>query len=385
MEVIKLNKRINVYIMYIIVFLQGFVFYGPIATIYRQNRGLSLSSMFLIESISWILMILFEIPWGWFADRFGYKKTLIISNFTFFISKIVFYKAYSFPMFFLERVLLSLSLAGISGCDIALLYSSIEENESEKVFGRYNAIATAGFLIASFISTALIKISLDSTAFWTIIPYGIAVVFTFFIKDVEIYKEEKPILRESISRVIKNKEIIFLVISASLINEVVQAVSVFLNQKQYIRCGIPLAAFGILTAFMQIVRLSSAKVHKFTDKLGRNKIIGTLYMIITVSCIILILTRNAGLSIIAVALICASSAIVSPIIAFLENKNIKTKDRATILSLYAMCGDLVAAGANIVVGKTADVSLNMAFITCILLSFMAFILFLVYKKNVSMF
>ena len=96
--------------MYIIVFLQGFVFYGPIATIYRQNRGLSMSSIFLIESISWVLMIIFEIPWGWFSDKFGYKKTLVISNFLFFISKIIFYKAYSFEMFFLERVLLSLSM-----------------------------------------------------------------------------------------------------------------------------------------------------------------------------------------------------------------------------------------------------------------------------------
>ncbi|WP_258880991.1 MFS transporter [Clostridium tagluense] len=75
-----------------------------------------------LESISWILMIIFEVPWGWFADKFGYKKTLVISNFIFFISKIVFYKANSFGMFFLERVLLSVSLAGISGCDIALLH-----------------------------------------------------------------------------------------------------------------------------------------------------------------------------------------------------------------------------------------------------------------------
>lgn len=84
-------------------------------------------------------MIIFEIPWGWFADKFGYKKTLLISNFLFFISKIVFYKANSFEMFFLERVLLSASLAGISGCDIALLYSSVKQEESEKIFGRYSA------------------------------------------------------------------------------------------------------------------------------------------------------------------------------------------------------------------------------------------------------
>ena len=142
-----MNKKVNVYLMCIIVFLQGFVFYGPVATLYRQNRNLSLSDMFLIESISWILMI-------------------------------VFYKADSFGMFFLERVLLAVSLAGISGCDIALIYSSVKEEESEKVFGIYNAFSTSGYLIASIMFSIIIKQSMDSTAFWTIIPYAIAAILT---------------------------------------------------------------------------------------------------------------------------------------------------------------------------------------------------------------
>ena len=90
---VKLNNKRNIYLMYIIVFLQGFVFYGPIATVFRENRGVSIYQIFLIESISMILIMLFEVPWGIFADKFGYKKTLVISNFIFFISKIVFFKA----------------------------------------------------------------------------------------------------------------------------------------------------------------------------------------------------------------------------------------------------------------------------------------------------
>lgn len=62
--------------MYVIIFLQGLVFYAPVATLYRQDRGLSISEIFLIESVSWILMIILEVPWGWFSDRFGYKKNI---------------------------------------------------------------------------------------------------------------------------------------------------------------------------------------------------------------------------------------------------------------------------------------------------------------------
>lgn len=370
--------------MYSIVFLQGFVFYGPIATLYRQNRNLSLSNIFLIESIAWILMIVFEIPWGWFADRFGYKKTLIISNLIFFLSKIVFYKAYSFEMFFLERVLISIALAGISGCDIALIYSSVKEEESEKVFGRYSAFSTSGYLIASVISSILIKESMDSAAFWTIIPYAMAGILTLFIKDVNVQRTEKPKFKNSLFMALKNKSIIILVISSSLINEVVQAVGVFLNQSQYLRSGIDIKYFGILAAIMQIVRLSSIKAYKLSSKLGKNRSIQILYIIIAIGCSLLAFTTNASLTICSIIVICGSAAIISPMILDIENKSIKIEDRATILSVFAMFGDLTGAGANVIIGKTTDVSTSVAFMTCFSICVCAYILFLVYKKRVRL-
>lgn len=105
-----MNRNRNFCLMCMISFLQGLVFYAPIDTLYRQSRGLSLSNMFLIESIFMILMIGMEILWGHFADRFGYKITLIIGNLLFFISKIVFYRSYGFGLFLLERIFLALSV-----------------------------------------------------------------------------------------------------------------------------------------------------------------------------------------------------------------------------------------------------------------------------------
>ena len=41
----------NLILMYCIAFLQGMVFYGPIATLYRQAQGLSVFDITLIESL----------------------------------------------------------------------------------------------------------------------------------------------------------------------------------------------------------------------------------------------------------------------------------------------------------------------------------------------
>ena len=106
-------------------------------------------------------------------------------------------------------------------------------------------------------------------------------------------------------------------------------------------------------------------------------------MIITVCCTILILTSSASLTIISIIVICGSAAIISPIVLDIENRNIRTASRATLLSVFAMFGDLTAAGANIIIGKTADISTSSAFITCVIMCICAYILLLVYKKNIK--
>ena len=81
----------NLRCMYAIALLQGMVFYGPVATLYREAQGVSISQITLIESISLALCILLEVPWGILADRLGYKRTMIGCCFLYFLSKIVFW------------------------------------------------------------------------------------------------------------------------------------------------------------------------------------------------------------------------------------------------------------------------------------------------------
>ena len=89
----------NLWIMYAIALLQGMVFYGPIATLYRQAHGLTIFQITLIESISLALLILLEIPWGIIADKIGCRHTIIFCSALYLISKIIFWKADGFAGF----------------------------------------------------------------------------------------------------------------------------------------------------------------------------------------------------------------------------------------------------------------------------------------------
>ena len=96
-----MNRKIGIPLLCATAFLQGMVFYGPIATLYRQARGVSVFQITLIESISLACLIALEIPWGYVADRIGYRRTLAACNVLYFLSKIVFWRAEGFGGFLL--------------------------------------------------------------------------------------------------------------------------------------------------------------------------------------------------------------------------------------------------------------------------------------------
>ena len=82
-----MQKR-NIRLCYAIAFLQGLVFYAPVATLYRQANGVGVFQITVIESISLAASLAMELPWGWIADRIGYRNTLVICHFLYFISKV---------------------------------------------------------------------------------------------------------------------------------------------------------------------------------------------------------------------------------------------------------------------------------------------------------
>lgn len=370
----------NIYIMNLVTFLQGLVFYGPVATLYRQSRGLNINQIFMLESIIVVLMLIFEIPWGYFADRFGYKITLNISFFIFFLSKIVFFEAHNFLMFLLEAVMISLSISGITGCDSAIIYSSLDGQDSAMVFSHYIAWGNAGLLAASILSTFMIKISLSSTAFMTIFPYGAAYILSLFLVDTR-EKDEKQSFKRSFRNVLKNKNIFLFIISISLVSESTHSLCVFLNQPQYVKSGIPVIYFGLLTALMQVLCILSAKSYKFSEKFGERKMIISLFAVAALASFLLAFTSSPVITIILIALIETSFALCQPLSSKIQNEAIETADRATLLSVYAMVSDITAAISNLPVGKAAETSLEHGLILCGTFCLAAAILAFIYFKR----
>lgn len=373
----------NKYILYAISFLQGLVFYGAFSVVFRESRGLELSHIFLLESIFVLLMLIFEVPWGIIGDRIGYKKTLVISYGLFLLSKIVFYYSYCFLGFLMESVIAALAISGISGCDSALLYSSIDESQSDRVFGIYGAMATAGFLISSLISGILVKISIDLLAFATIIPYTIIFFLSMTLKDYKgkdniKNKVNKHSILETLKLAVTNKRIVVFVIAIAVLSETTHIICIFFNQPLYIRSGINFKWFGILTAIMQIVSFIVIKAHKIKKKVGEKKLLNIAFVLVILCNFILIFSKISFVTVGLIFIIEGAFAITQPITETIKNESVVTSSRATMLSAYAMIGNVVASIINIIISIASRISLTLALIFCLCINIIALFLIKLY-------
>lgn len=367
--------RKNIIIMYTISLLQGMVFYASISTLYRQANGITLLQMGIIESIFSFLTIVLEVPWGILCDQVGYKKTLITCNGIYLLSKIVFYQAHSFFSFLLERVLLAIVISGLSGCDTALLYESIDERESTKVFGIYNSCGTLGLLLASLIFSLCIKDDISKTALWTIPPYVIAFFLTFLLRDVKKQERERSISIKDITSICREKKSLLLfILAVSLFNETVHTLGTFYNQLQYDRVGISMEWFGIIYTLITICTLSSAMVGKIVRYINEEKLISVLYIVALIPCILLYFTTSPILSILCIAVLQVSEAFFYPLTNTILNDSI-TSNRATILSCYSLLMNCNGMLTNVVFGKTADINLLVAIAMGIVFLLVGFMLY----------
>lgn len=354
----------NLFFMYAISFFQGMVFYSSIATLYRQAAGISVFQITLIESISLVLSLVFEIPWGILADRIGYRRTIIVCNILFFISKIIFWKAQNFADFLLERVLLAITVSGLSGVDTSILYLSCSEDDSQRTFGIYEGLGTAGLLSAAAIYMVFVEENYRVAGFLTVISYGIAVILSFGLKEVKAAQKDKrssfghafTVLKETLF----NRRLLFLIAGIALLREVNQTITVFFNQLQYTKAGMSVRLISGVYILMTLSGLVSVFSARLTKKL-KPRFFGTiLFIVCGFSCLMLAFTTNPFISVFGVLLIRVCFSLLSPLGAELQNKVITTSDRATALSMSTMIMDLLAVFTNLVFGKLVDFDLSTA-------------------------
>ena len=370
-------QKKNIPLLCAITFLQGMVFYASIATLYREAAGLSMLEIGMIEAVNLALGMALEVPWGWLADRIGYRRTMIVCNVLFLATKVIFWQAEGLAGFLAERVLLAVVLSGLSGVDSSMLYLSAPPEKNQKNEGWYQAVGEVGVLLSGLLYTVFLSGQYRAAALWTMIAYGLAAVLTFFLAEVK--PEEECRQKRSILALAKEHfripGMITLVLCCGLAAETMHCVMVFFNQKQYVRCGMSDWMIGAAFLVMTLAGLCGPLSHGLTKRLGRKRT-GLGLLLTAVLCMsVLAVTGSGLLSVMLITVVSAASALFSPLAGSMENEMIRTTDRATAMSLNAIICSSLAVPTELGLNGMADVSIPGTMILCAVLCVAAAVLY----------
>ncbi|HBD96323.1 MAG: hypothetical protein A2015_15480 [Spirochaetes bacterium GWF1_31_7] len=147
----RINK--NIVLLYIFSFFKNFLIFGAVSVpFYLHKAGLDYKGMFILEAVFSIGMVVFEIPTGIIADKFGRKISLLLGTLVFGGSFFIFGFVPVFHILIVAQIICALGMTMLSGADRALLYEVIQKSKasdkSGRIMARYDAFGTAGMLVA---------------------------------------------------------------------------------------------------------------------------------------------------------------------------------------------------------------------------------------------
>jgi MFS family permease len=179
--------RDNLLKVYVYVFFQYFLVIIPVIVPYWQTKGLSLQDIFLLQGIFGAALLIFDVPAGYLGDYLGRKKIMVLGSI---VSALAFQMLWfdnTFWGFAIYEMILGLGLSLQSGCDVAILYGSLErlgaKGRPASYLGRRLTALTIGEGIASLIGGFLASFSLDWPAYANAVTAWLPVVIAMTLYE----------------------------------------------------------------------------------------------------------------------------------------------------------------------------------------------------------
>lgn len=232
-ELIKKNRQIKKFCLY--GFLKNLRFFEPYLYIYLiQVVHLNLFQIGTLFSIRGIIIYLFEVPSGIFADQYGKKTELMICFIFYIASFLFFFLGGSYVIVAIAMVFFGLGEAFRSGTHKAMIYSYLEQKSwfehKTFVYGRTRSFSLIGSSLSAFTAIFLIiKLPrIQSIFLFSIIPYILDFILIWSYPDtlnepVETTISIKNFITHSIKQlknIFANRPLKKVVVSSSLFDAI---------------------------------------------------------------------------------------------------------------------------------------------------------------------
>lgn len=261
-------------------FLNGLVFFAPVALLVRTQAGVSEHIFFLLQALLSGVIFLGEIPTGFITDKIGYRKSLIMAQVLLLGARSLLLAAFvsrSLVLFVVEAVVEGIAACFTSGTGSAYLYALYGENGYLAKTAHAGNFGTAGFIISTVAYAGIYKISgMEGLLITTVVMDIIAVVCSFFLRS----ESSKTIIADrkevQILAIFKNKKAFLFVISLAIFSIAWLLINFFYVEKLE-NCGLPVEWMSlIILSYSAVQMLAEPILGKLSDgkngKSGRGKL-----------------------------------------------------------------------------------------------------------------
>lgn len=261
-------------------FLNGLVFFAPVALLVRTQAGVSEHVFFILQALLSGVIFLGEIPTGFITDKIGYRKSLILAQVLLFGARSLLLAAFvsrSLALFVVEAVVEGIAACFTSGTGSAYLYNLYGENGYLVKTAHAENFGIAGFIISTVAYAGIYKISgMEGLLITTVVMDIIAVVCSFFLRS----ESSKTIIADrkevQILAVFKNKKAFLFVISLAIFSIAWLLINFFYVVKLE-NCGLPVEWMSlIILSYSAVQMLAEPILGKLSDgkngKSGREKL-----------------------------------------------------------------------------------------------------------------
>jgi MFS family permease len=370
------RPRSSTRVITLVAFFSSMYFYLPAITPFLQFRGLSFAQISMFQAILLGTGLLFDLPTGALADRFGRRHILSAALAFQVVSESIFLFAHDFWVFALGQVIGGIGSAMASGCVTAIIYESLPERDRpaamQRVSGTIGAAVQLAGIIAYFgggLLVADLKLGHILLAIQlTILCLLIALGGSFLIPERKAPHD--PLLRRLGLRrliqdgfgVVRHNRRLQRITLVYLLTTAFPLYLQVLYQPYLIHAGAgggwlgPALGIGSLLAL-----LGQHYAHALERWLGVRLAVlfstalpGVLYLLMSV----------CSQSIISVALFCVLWGAIplrEPLFAGYANTHIPSESRATVLSLVNTMRSVYSALVGVGIGLIAESSLSLDF------------------------
>ncbi len=392
METNHCKKNVFLYKLYVV--FNEPLFWGPILIISIQKlAGMSLSDIYYMESVTLILCVLLDVPFGALADIIGRKKTIILGGIFLFSSKI-FFATMNCPLdAWIANMLWAIGLTLQSGSDTSLLYDSLKECNREKEYKSIEgkAVGLRFFLVAICALTTgfLAKINLRFPLYLSVPFLLLSLIPAFFLHEpihTEKYsiKKQFDTLKRGFLSFFKTKEVAFMIGFSTLI-ATISKIWFFTYNPYFEIVKIDVSYYGFIFFLCNMVAfISSHYAYKLEKNIGER-----YFILIMILCIGLPLIVMGLLPIAICAYLVLAQNLVrgfmKPFIGDYLHKHVNTDIRATTMSVNSTMYhfvSIITLGVFSVLLKSVNLlhALILLGITTLLFGF---ILYFIYIKKIE--